>query len=177
MTVARNCQRAAYTVTNLEPGSQWCFRVLAENEFGIGAPCELSSAITVTELPSVPEKASVTSVTSSTITVAWTAPLSNGGSRVSYYLIEYHQKGAKNASGLDFWVEAGRVRGSVYQYTVTGLEYQSEYLVRVRAVNECGVGPERDAFPSVTCQDVSIVPEANLSGLHNKTLTVQILSS
>ena len=82
-------------------------------------------------------------------------------------------KGAKNADGRDFWVEAGRVRGSIYEYTVTGLETKSEYLVRIKAINESGASPERDAFPSVVCEDAAVAPEANLNRLYNKTLTVR----
>ena len=173
MTVTRNCQRPSYTVTNLEPGSTWCFRIIAENEYGVGEPFELSNSVCMTELPSCPEKAQITNVTATTITVQWTAPLSNGGSRISNYVVQYHQKGVKNIEGRDAWVEAGLVRGSVYTYTVTGLQTKFEYLIRVRAVNESGAGAERDAFPSVVCEDVAISPEGNLSRLYNKTLTVR----
>ena len=119
----------------------------------------------MTELPSCPEKAQITNVTATTITVQWTAPISNGGSRISNYLVQYHQKGVKNIEGRDAWVEAGLVRGSVYTYTVTGLQTKSEYLIRVRAVNESGAGAERDAFPSVVCEDIALSPEGNLSRL------------
>ena len=64
--------------------------------------------------------------------------------------LEYHQKNVKNAEGRDAWVEAGRVRGSIYTYTVSGLQTKSEYLVRVRAINESGAGPlqEPDSLPT-----------------------------
>ena len=146
---------------------------MAENEFGVGEPHELPNSVCMTELPSSPDKAEVTNVTATSISVKWTAPMSNGGSRISYYLIEYHQKGVKNAEGRDAWIEAGRVRGSVYAYTVNNLQTKSEYLVRVKAINESGAGPERDAFPSVVCEDAAVAPEGNLSRLYNKTLTVR----
>ena len=126
MTVTRNCQRPSYTVTNLEPGSTWCFRIIAENEYGVGEPFELSNSVCMTELPSCSKKAQITNVTATTITVQWTAPLSNGGSRISNYVVQYHQKGVKNIEGRDTWVEAGLVRGSVYTYTVTDLQTKSE---------------------------------------------------
>ena len=97
-------------------------------------------------------------VTASSISIRWTAPMSNGGSRISFYLIEHHKKGEKKPDGLDFWVEAGKVRGSIYEYTVTGLTKGCEYLVRVRAINESGVGPERDAFPPTVDISASQLP-------------------
>jgi len=149
MTVTRTCQRPAYTVTNLEAGSNWSFRVLAENEFGIGEACELSNSVIMTELPASPDKAEVTAVTATSITIKWSAPLSNGGSRISFYTVECHKKGDQNAEGKDYWTEAGRVRGSVYQYTLTGLEHKSEYICLVKAINESGAGVARDVFSSV----------------------------
>ena len=102
MIITRNCQRAAYTIIDLEPGSNWCFCVVAENEFDVGEPCELGNcrnSVVMTELPSCPDKAEVTNVTATTISVKWTATMSNGGSRISYYIIEYHMKGVKIANG------------------------------------------------------------------------------
>uniref|UniRef100_A0A8C5SPM9 Titin n=1 Tax=Laticauda laticaudata TaxID=8630 RepID=A0A8C5SPM9_LATLA len=64
-------------------GALYYFRVLPENIYGIGEPCETSDTVLISEVPSVPQKLEVVDITKSTVTLAWEKPQHDGGSRLT----------------------------------------------------------------------------------------------
>lgn len=51
--VSTECHKISYRIPNLEAGQAYCFRVLAENAYGIGEGCETAGSVRAsgTEVP------------------------------------------------------------------------------------------------------------------------------
>uniref|UniRef100_A0A3P9IPB7 Fibronectin type-III domain-containing protein n=1 Tax=Oryzias latipes TaxID=8090 RepID=A0A3P9IPB7_ORYLA len=62
-TVNANCHNTTFTVDQLLEGCNYYFRVLAENEYGIGLPIESIESVKVSEKPQPPGKITLKDVT------------------------------------------------------------------------------------------------------------------
>lgn len=146
-TVTTECKKTLYRITELEEGIQYFFRVLPENIYGIGEPCEISEPVLVCEVPSVPQDLYVIDITKSTVILGWDKPLHDGGSRLSGYVIEACK------TGTDRWMDVAHVKSSVLQHTIVSLNENEQYLFRIRAENSRGVSEARDIMTPVTIQE------------------------
>jgi len=70
-------------VLNLNEGMSYYFRVMAENDHGIGQACETTDAIKASEVPSAPGKLEVSQVTARSVSLVWTKPDADGGSKIT----------------------------------------------------------------------------------------------
>jgi len=146
-TVTTECKKTLYRITGLEEGTHYFFRVLPENIYGIGEPCEITDAVLVCEVPSVPQDLCVIDTTKSTVILGWEKPLHDGGSRLSGYVIEACK------TGSDRWMNVANVKSSVLQHTIVSLNENEQYLFRIRAKNSRGVSEPRDLMTPVTIQE------------------------
>jgi surface protein len=140
------------TVTGLTNGTAYVFRVAAINSIGIGLFSIRSSIVT----PHANVPAAPTGLGGSTgvneVNLAWTAPVDDGGSAITKYLIQY-------SSGIrDNWLPVPPLDtgSNVLSYTVTSLWGGVSYKFRVAAVNGVDPGPWSE-------ESQSIIPE--ISGL------------
>uniref|UniRef100_A0A8C3F649 Titin n=1 Tax=Chrysemys picta bellii TaxID=8478 RepID=A0A8C3F649_CHRPI len=168
--VSSKCTRQIFKVTDLAEGVPFYYRVSAENEYGVGEPCELTEPVVATEEPAPPKRLDIIDTTKSSAVLAWLKPDHDGGSRVTGYLLEMKQKGS------DYWVEAVTIKTTKDRTTlivkdsmrvnrdytvydtrlkVTGLMEHSEYQFRVTAVNAAGNSEPSDASQSILCKEPS----------------------
>uniref|UniRef100_A0A3B3Q8X5 Titin n=1 Tax=Paramormyrops kingsleyae TaxID=1676925 RepID=A0A3B3Q8X5_9TELE len=73
-TVNANCHKTRSTVNNLLEGCNYYFRVLAENEYGVGLPIETRESVKVSEKPLPPGKITLQDVTKNSVTLSWEKP-------------------------------------------------------------------------------------------------------
>uniref|UniRef100_A0A672IA26 Titin n=1 Tax=Salarias fasciatus TaxID=181472 RepID=A0A672IA26_SALFA len=85
-TVNANCHQTTFTVGQLLEGCNYYFRVLAENEYGIGLPIETGESIKVSEKPQPPGKITLKDVTKNSVTLSWEKPEHDGGSRTWWWM-------------------------------------------------------------------------------------------
>lgn len=125
-----SCSSASTTcaVSGLTNGTSYTFTVSATNAAGTGALSPSSAAVVPATVPGAPTISSVTRADSA-LTVAFTAPASNGGSAITSY-----QYTINNGVSWVTW------SGMVSPNSITGLTNGTAYTVKIRAVNVMGAG-------------------------------------
>ncbi|KRF85408.1 twitchin isoform X27 [Drosophila virilis] len=124
-----------YDVMGLEPNHKYHFRVRAENQYGLSDPLEIPEPITAKHqftVPDEPGQPKVIDWDSGNVTLIWTRPASDGGSRIQGYQIEY-----RDIVNDSSW--------NTYEYLIKDTKYQlynltngSEYEFRIKAKNAAG---------------------------------------
>lgn len=131
----------AGTVTGLTNGTAYTFRVSAHNLNGLSSPSAPSAAVTPSTVPGAPTAVSGTSGNTE-VSVAWTAPSSNGGAAISSYTVKYSTDGSTyTAFGTTFSSSPG---------VVTGLANGTAYTFKVFATNVNGDSADSTASAAVT---------------------------
>ena len=134
----------SHTVTGLENGTAYTFKVRAVNGKGPGAESTDATATTTTT-PAAPTGLSATddNQASGKVALSWTAG-GNGGLAITKW--KYRQNGGN-------WTDIANSDATTMSYIVTGLTNGQEYTFKVRAVNNAGAGAASDeakATPSTT---------------------------
>ncbi|XGW22586.1 hypothetical protein V3C99_005086 [Haemonchus contortus] len=136
----------AYTLHGMEKFTEYQIRVEAEGENGSGLSSYPLKVRTLSDIPSSPPRDIVAEAASSTsIRVTWNEPdpeSSNG--EITGYRLKYKTR-VRGSKGNTFVLDA-----SEREYTITGLDVNTQYLVRMAVVNHNGTGPYSDWLPVAT---------------------------
>ncbi|XP_072180965.1 twitchin-like [Diadema setosum] len=161
-----------FTSTGLSEGSEYQFRVFADNLAGPGPasePSDLQKAKLPFDAPAAPGKPEVTSVDKTQMDISWTAPDSDGGSPITGYTIEKKEKTGK-------WTKVVKTTTTETTHTVTGLIEKKEYQFRVAAMNLAGTGPFSEPSDSTVAKSPYDVPgppaKPSCENINKTTITV-----
>ncbi|GFS00827.1 titin [Elysia marginata] len=125
-----------FKVQDLQEGTEYFFKVLAENKVGQSDGLETETSTLIKspfDKPSQPVgPLEISNVTDSTADLTWQAPKSDGGSPLTSYIIE------SRPSNRSTWNPSGKVKGDQTSFTVPDLRLDTEYIFRVIAVNSEG---------------------------------------
>jgi len=152
------------TVTGLDNGAAYTFKVTATNELGAGTASGASSDVTPVTTPGTPTSLAGTAADAS-VALTWTAPTDTGGSAITDYTVE-----SSSDSGTT-WTTFADGTSTTASATVTGLTNGTAYTFRVTAVNAQGSGTATSASSAVTPVTTPGTPTA-LSGTADDTSVV-----
>lgn len=166
---APKCTQTYLRISELLEGVPYFFKVMAENQYGLGEAYEMPDPIIATAEPAPPKRLDIIDTTDTTVTLAWMKPEHDGGSRITAYCVEAKPK------GTDKWVVGGSTKN--LSLVVEGLTEGTEYEFRVKAKNDAGYSVPREALSSVVVKEPRIEPTADLSGITNQLITCKSGSS
>jgi titin len=143
---------ASVTVTGLTNGTAYVFRVAATNQAGLGAYSSNSAVRTPVGAPGAPTNL-VGVAGNAQVALTWTAPVSNGGSVITDYVIRYATAAAPTS-----WTTFTDTVSTATSVTVTGLTNGTPYVFSVAAKNAVGTGSYSTNSSSVTPLTVPNAP-------------------
>ena len=146
-TVTSKCSKTSYKIAGLMEGLMYYFRVLPENLYGVGEPCETPDVVLIAEVPLPPSKLEMVDVTKTSVTIGWEKPEHDGGSRLTAYVIEACK------FGTDKWMKVATMKTTDFEYTITSLNENEQYLFRIKAVNSKGASEPKEIVTAVTVQE------------------------
>ena len=135
-------RHATLVIRNASQEDNGPYTIVAENELGLDTAV---INVMISDRPDPPRFPIVENVAEESVTLSWKAPLWNGGSQITNYVIE------KREIGMSSWVRAATTRFLIHQ--ITSLNPGKEYEFRVIAENVYG-----KSDPSETTQPVLTKP-------------------
>ena len=120
------------TIASLDPNVAYEIQVRAENSVGEGSYSSSGTGTTQAAVPDQVSDVTSTSRTTSTITISWSQPSSNGRN-ITDYDVQYRR------SGNTTWISRSH-DGTSRTATISGLDDGITYQIQVRAENSLGEG-------------------------------------
>lgn len=142
--------QTSYEARNLCPFRTYFFRVQASNSAGAGQYSPIAATVT----PAAPPSAVTilrSDATPTTIHVWWATPSCNGSDVVGYNI----------DIGSDRLIE---VTGDVTDYKLEDLQPETQYKVKIQALNAVGAGPFSSAWRTATLRLPPSPPLLELTG-------------
>ncbi|VEL23660.1 unnamed protein product [Protopolystoma xenopodis] len=172
------------SITGLEEGSDYEFRVMGVNDAGLGDPSKTTPPQTIkdpTFPPGSPENLTAQTINKNGVTLAWQKPRSDGGAKVTGYLIE-----RKGESGE--WELARHCPADSTQAWVP-MQEGEKCQFRVKAINPEGEGEPSKPTSVITANNQEAAPSlmgtsdavggegSGVGGLKDITIKVYLANS
>jgi len=144
-----------FTINDLEEGKEYEFRVFAGNEIGESEPLTTARAILAKNQYSVslpPSQPDVTEYNERSMTLAWKAPIDDGGMLITAYNIE-----AKTTAGGE-WQIWECLDTAVTTVTLQKLQKGQEYQFRIIAINKAGRSQPSVASRPKMAKEADLLP-------------------
>jgi titin len=146
-----------YTCTGLLDQTNYCFRVLAENDIGISEPLELEHAVMAKlpyERPGPPiGPIKIDSIIQNGCTLSWLPATEDGGAKITAYIIEGKDVNRQS------WTQLESVSASETTVDIRQLKDDGTYIFRIMSKNIVGLSTSIDS-ESVTLKRPNTVPHA-----------------
>ncbi|XP_072852612.2 immunoglobulin-like and fibronectin type III domain-containing protein 1 [Pogona vitticeps] len=145
-----------YTVTDLKEGLQYEFRVAAINAAGTGeasAPSEAVFARDPMKPPGPVRDLKVVNTDYSSISLSWLKPEAEEESFAKGYIVEMRHSDTLK------WTPCNAVPITMTAYIVRGLKAREMYFLRVRAINDGGLGEAVELDTCVQAAPPSVGPK------------------
>ncbi|XP_026221094.1 titin-like [Anabas testudineus] len=148
-TVSATTVRTTIKITKLKTGSEYQFRVFAENRYGKSTA--ITSPIVTAQypfsVPTAPGTPFVTTVTKYSMMVKWEPPAKDGGSPITGYHLERKEKNSI------LWTKLNKLVIPETHFKASGLEEGIEYEFRVFAENIAGLSPSSKTSECYVARD------------------------
>lgn len=146
-------QSNTFTACQLQPGTEYFFRLCALWNNKRGPFSEPVSCTTYITNPDPPSSIRVTQRSKTALTLKWNAPLNDGGSDISSYKLQW-KKGQDASNFIDLYT------GLIKQYKHSHkLPPGTQCLFRVLATNEKGNSDWSDIFRCLTSAGPPVTPD------------------
>uniref|UniRef100_A0A493U1V2 Titin n=1 Tax=Anas platyrhynchos platyrhynchos TaxID=8840 RepID=A0A493U1V2_ANAPP len=134
--VSATVARTTIKSTKLKTGSEYQFRISAENRYGKSSPLDSKPVVVQYpyKVPGPPGTPFVTAASKDHMIVQWNEPVNDGGSKVLGYHLERKDKNSI------LWTKQNKSLITDTKYKTDGLEEGLEYEFRVSAENIVGIG-------------------------------------
>uniref|UniRef100_A0A8B9RZJ8 Titin n=1 Tax=Accipiter nisus TaxID=211598 RepID=A0A8B9RZJ8_9AVES len=160
-------QDTSFKTTNLEEGIEYEFRVSAENIVGVGKTSKVSECYVARDPCDPPGCPEAIIIKRSSITLQWTKPEYDGGSKITGYIVE------KRDLPDGRWMKASFTNIIETQFTVTGLTEDQRYEFRVIAKNAAGaISKPSDSTGPITARDEVELPRISMDPKYKDTIVV-----
>lgn len=157
-------------VTGLGGGDAYEFQVKATNSHGSGPASALSPSVSPLSAPGTPTGVSAALNKDRSVTVTWTAPTSDGGSKLTEFVLTVRDSTTPANGGQKITADA-----SATSATFTKLSPGDSYTFVVQAVNDIGSSADSAASNSVRIPGLATslaITHAPATVLYGQAITV-----
>jgi predicted phage tail protein len=157
------------TIEGLENMHEYMFRVKAVNSEGDSEPLEGTDPVLAKnpfDPPGPPGQPQLTDWDWDHFDLKWTEPRTDGGSRITSYIIE------KRSANDDLWLKCAEIKPRMEFGAASDVELGKSYVFRIKAVNAAGAGPPGPESDTFVCRYKKLKPKIDRKSFREMTVSV-----